>query len=152
MLTRVLITNGGPHSAEAWAAATADMIFPVEDVKEADRKVKALMVLAKIAAALAECHADVQSCEAGHLEARGSARLGEEHDVNDHVDQAIAKIQEAAAGSPWEDHFKQDDVIGAVRQVVGDHFATSQHVDRLYHCDANPECPVAQSYRAQFHA
>lgn len=149
MQPRILITNGGPHSAAAWAAATAGMIFPLDGVEDSARKVQAMVVQSRIAVALEACHQAVEDHERGHLDERGSPRLQDGHDVDDHIDDALRQVHEATAGSPWDGHFQKPDVAAVVRQIIGDHFATNQHVHRLHHCDAHPDCPVAQEYRAR---
>lgn len=150
MQPSILITNGGAHPAAAWAAATAGMIFPLDGVEDPARKVQAMVVQSRIAVVLEACHKEIEDHECGHLHQHGSARLADDHDVGDHVEDALRQVHEATAGSPWDGHFQKLEVATVVRQIIGDHFATNQHVHRLHHCDANPDCPVAQKYRVRF--
>ena len=150
MRVGILVTNGGDHTADTWAAATAGYIFPLDGVTDAGRRVQAMALQVKIAEALLPHHDEVQTTEKEHLQTRAADRMAEPLDGFD-VDAAVKAVQAAAAGTPWEDHFKRPEVVTAISQIIGEHFATSQHTSRLWHADNNPGCEVSQAYRAQFH-
>jgi hypothetical protein len=70
------------------------------------------------------------------------------HDADAYVDNIVRDILAIAKGTPWQLHFAQENVQRAMREVIGGHIKSSQHIERLWHADKNPDCGISQSYKA----
>jgi hypothetical protein len=147
---RVMITNGGAHPPELWAQATAQHIAPINPKLSGRRYSAALELQLAIAAALEPHHGNVQTIEKGKLTA-DPAHLLTDLDPEPHLDDVIKVILAIAKGTEWEAHFARADVQAAIRLEVGVHFATSQHIERSWHVDRNPDHPHAAAWRARHH-
>ena len=149
---RVLKTDGGPHSPEKWAVATAEHICPIDDKVDGDRLLAAKKLQTAIAEALMPHHDKVQATERGHLHAKGDDHFDNPLDPTQHLDEAMAAIIGAAKGTPWEAHFSQADVQAAIRHEVGTHFASAMDIERQIHADKHPHHPKARAYKAARHS
>lgn len=150
---RALITNNGTHSPEKWAVATAEHICPIdESAMSADRLLAAKKLQVAIAEALIPHHTKVQHHEKGALKEKGDEHFDTPCDPSIHLDEAMAAIIAAAKGTPWEAHYARADVQAAIRQEVGNHFATAMDIERQHHADKHPHHKKAQSYKAMRHA
>lgn len=149
-MTGVLVTNGGPHPADKWAVATAEHIFPIDPSVVGDRFLAAKKLQLAIAVALEPHHEGVQEAERAKLAAAGDDHLQTPHDPLAAAEAALAEIQAAAAGTPWEAHFADAEVQRVVIQEVGNHFATAEHIERQWHCHRNPS-DAAKAWLAQHH-
>lgn len=138
MLTSVLTTDHGTHSPEKWAMATAGMVFPYDPVTVGEHLIAAQKLQTQIAEALMPHHDVVQSYEKEQLSSDATARYEADHDVDHRTDLAVADAVSAAAGSPWAEHFAKVEVQNAMRDVIGSHFATAQHIERQHHAMHNP--------------
>jgi hypothetical protein len=139
----ILTTDHGTHSPEKWAIATANMIFPYDPATVGEHLIAAQKLQIAIAEALIEPHATVQDQERNHLSGDALARYEAEHDVDDHTDDAVERVLVVADGTPWADHFAKPEVKAAIREVVGSHFATAQHIERAHHAQHNPSDAAA---------
>lgn len=125
----VLITNhANTHPPESWAATTASMIIDADGNVPAERRIPALRLQAAIAEALISHHAAVQEHEQTNLDGGHSSVP-----VEDYLGEAIADIQKAAAGTPWEADFADPAMVDRIGSILGDHFATAQHIQGLAH-------------------
>jgi hypothetical protein len=138
MQVSVLTTDNGTHSPEKWAMATAGMIFPYDPATVGEHLIAAQKLQLAIAEALVPHHEDVQTAERDQLEADAAACYEAGQSIDHHLDPAIEKVMAAAEGTPWEEHFAKPEVQDAVRQVLGSHFATAQHIERAHHAETNP--------------
>ncbi len=147
---RVMITNGGPHPPHTWAQATAEHIAPIAPGLGGERYVAAMKLQLAIQAVLMPHHDKVQDHERVKLESDAD-HLMTDLDPSPHLDEAVSAVVEAAKGTPWEEHFGRDDVQAAIRQEISNHFATSQHIERSWHVDRNPEHPNRDAWRRLWH-
>lgn len=147
---RVMITDGGPHPASAWAQVTAEHIAPIGPDVIGERRAAALKLQAAIMLAVTPHHIAVQEGERSKLAADAN-HIMKEPDPEPHLDGAVAAIQSAAKGTEWEAHFQDSAVAAMIRQEVGSHFATVQHIEKSWHADRNPKHPAAIAFRAQHH-
>jgi len=145
---RIMITNGGPHPPESWAQVTAEHIAPIAVGLAGTRYVAAMKLQMAITEALTPHHQAVQHHEREKL-AGDPAHVMTDLDPSAHLDVAMQAIIDAAAGTEWEAHFAQPDVQAVIRQELGAHFATAQHIERSWHVDRNPAHPHAAAWRAQ---
>jgi hypothetical protein len=142
---RVMITDGGPHSAGAWAQVTAQHIAPLNPNLGGSRYIQALKLQSAIAEALTPHHAKVQSDEREKL-AKGHEHLLTELDADPHINAALDTITNAARDSEWEAHFSSDEVQRAIRHELGVHFRSVQHIERSWHIDRHAHLPEFQSW------
>lgn len=152
MTGMVLVTNGGPHPPEKWAVATSEQIMPLASELAGDRLLQAKKLQIAIADALVPHHHRCQHEERGNLTSKGDARFDEPHNADHLIEGILADIEKAAAGTPWEDHFKSPHVQAAIGDEVHHHLATIQHIERLWHADRNPSSKAGQDYKARFHS
>ena len=139
----ILITNGGVHPADKWAAHTAAQIADLIQVDEASespeagaaRRAKPRFEL-DLADALESHHRGIQESERAALVSGGAERLDAPLAVKtDDLDEAVSAVEEAAEGTPFEAHFTDPQVQDVVRQIVGTHFATVMSIERSWHAD-----------------
>lgn len=151
MRVGVLITNGGPHSPQDWAQVTAGQIIDIGSQSPAALLAEARAFEAKIVAVLTRHHELVQQHERSQLGAQGSARLAGDLDPTAHIPDAVDDIVAASRGTSFAAHFAQARVRDYLERLVGGHFASSMHIERLWHADRNPEAEEAKAYKARYH-
>jgi hypothetical protein len=142
---RIMVTNGGPHPPDAWAHVTAQHLAPVDPNTTGARHTAAVKLQVAIAEALLPHHTAVQALERGKLQTV-SGHLLTQLNPEPHLDDAVKAIQDAAKGSLWEDHFHQPEIVSLIRQELGCHFASVQHIERSWHVDRNPGHRDSQSW------
>jgi hypothetical protein len=147
---RLMITDGGPHPAEAWAQVTAEHIAPLGPDVTGRRRARGLELQLAIAAALEPHHQTVQDTERGKLIANLD-HIANPVDPEPHLDEAMTAIAAAAKGTEWEAHFNDPERLALMRLEVGTHFATAQHIEKSWHADRNPTHPAAKAFRAAHH-
>ena len=145
---RVMVTNGGPHPPDFWAQATAEHIAPINPDMTGQRRRLALRLQAAIEDALLPHHTTVQEAERSALSA-DAAHMLTPLDPEPHLDEAVAAVQAASKGTEWEAHFLDPEVVAEMRQQIGIHFATAQHIERSWEADRDPSHPAAVAFRAQ---
>lgn len=146
-MTRILITNHGPHPAEKWAMATAQAIFDTSALVSGDHSIAAQKFQLSIAEALQPHHQQLQADEQASLAADPNY-INTPHDASEYVDGVMSDVVALAKGSPWEKHFANPGVVFEAKKVIADHFMTSQHIERLWHADRNPSSVPAQQYKS----
>ena len=147
---RIMITNYGTHPPESWAQVTAEHIAPISVGLTGPRYIAAMKLQMAITEALTPHHEAVQHHERAKL-AESSDHLLTNLDPEPHLEGAIQAILAAAKGTDWEAHFAKPEVQAVIRQEIGAHFATAQHIERSWHVDRNPGHPHARTWRAQHH-
>ena len=171
MITGLLATDGGAHSAEDWAYASAGMLLEAFKVDEkSPRRVQMEMAKdrarPKIADVLVKHHDAIQAAERKLLADGAHDRLAADLDPTEHsdIEAAIAEtvaivvplaeqatLFSTAGGEPTVSTAK--DAIEAhialiVRQRVEADFRTVMHIERSWHADRNPDHPAAVAFRA----
>jgi len=142
MKVGILKTDGGPHSAEDWAMATAGMLLPMDNLS-GGKLLQAQRLQIAVAEALVPHHATVQNAEREHLLANGANHYDVALGAGQDVDAAMTAVQAAGAGTPWEEHLKDPKVVAAMREVIHNHFMTAQHIERSWHKDRAAAAPAA---------
>ena len=148
-MARIMTTNGGPHPPETWAMTTAEQIFDIGSGVGGDRLIQAQKMQLAIAEALMPHYTKAQESERAKLNEDAQNILAP-HDVDDTVEAVLKDVIKAATGTPWQGHFANPEVQRAAREVLTINFRSSQHVERLWHADNNPDCETSQSYKAMF--
>jgi hypothetical protein len=171
MITGILITNGGAHSPEQWAYASASMLLEAIKVNpDSPRYVQ--LELAKdsirpqIAAVLLKPHQDTQHGERKALLDGDHARLGtalkaDEHtDIDSIVEQIhslVSPLLDKAALFAGGDVTKDPEAVNAhlalvIRERVETDVRTNQLIERSWHADRNPDNLHSRAFRAKFHS
>jgi hypothetical protein len=150
MSTGILVTNGGPHSADKWAEATASHIVEIADHIAGEKRGAAIKLQAAIIDILTAHHTTIQIGERAALQNLGHARLQTPLEPTDHlaIDQAVADIIAAANGTPWAAEFSDPTAAVHLHALLRQHFATSMHIERSWHADRNPAAPESVQFRA----
>jgi hypothetical protein len=139
----ILITDGGPHSAEKWAVATSERIFDITKVA-GERVIAAKKLQNVIAESMVRHHAEAQAREQTHLAVpeTAAARKNLEYTVDRdealrETAEVIADVQKAAAGTPWAAHWADPEVIKAATQIISSDLMTVKDIERRWHTDRN---------------
>lgn len=148
-MTRILVTNNGPHPAEKWAMATAQAIFDTSALVSGDHSIAAQKFQLSIAEALQPHHQQLQSDEQTKLVADPDY-INTPLEASAYAEKVMNDVVGLSKGSPWEAHFARTDVQEEAKKVIADHMMTSQHVERLWHADRNPKVKAAQIYKANW--
>ena len=149
---QILTTDGGPHPADKWATATAEMLVPLDKLTDGHRRNAAKRLQADIADALEPHHQGVHDAERAGIAAAGFDHFGTDFDHTAHTPPAVAAVIAASVGTPWEGHFADPTVQAIVAQVISTHFNTSADIERQWHADRNPDHEVAIAYKAARHS
>lgn len=149
-MTRILLTDHGPHLPEKWATTTAEVIFDIDPKMDGPRLIQAQKLQLAIVEALIPHHVLVQYDEKNKL-ATDSNHIAQTHNADDYLDKALDAVVAVSKGTPWEAHFANSTVQTVVKNELAHHFMTSQHIERLWYADRNPSNEVAQNYKSQFH-
>lgn len=144
MRVGVMITNGGSHDSEKWAAESAAQITdvividPTSIVFDAMTAAKAQFE-SDVEAALIVPHDTVRSHEVAAIDKQGSARLTKPlTPEDDHLNEAVAAVLAVAAKSVFAAHFSKPEVQAFVRSTLQSHFETVKHIERSWYADKNP--------------
>lgn len=148
MQVGILATEGGPHSAAQWAVVTAGQIIQIAQTAEGDVASAARRLELKILDILEEAHGAVQRVETDRLREFGGERLLRPMAIAKKVEAPFQAILKATEGTPFTEHFAQDEVQDRLRRVLGSHFATAMQIERSWHADTNPDLPEAQAFKA----
>jgi len=153
MKVSILTTNGGPHSPEKWAIATASNIIEIAASAAGVQEMEGRKLENTIIDILEKHHTSVQLKERDKLVTHGSDALVHEFNVNEHVEieDVVKEIVAAGKQSKWSQHFDKPEVLSYIRQVIGTDFATNMQIERFYHCDRNPHDQKAIDYKARYH-
>lgn len=137
MQVGILKTDGGPHSPEDWAVATADRIMDMIDVDQNSPR-KAGLLSAKRAfetkciEILERAHGQVQDHEKRQLQGDEN-RLGAPVNSAEHVEQPFDAILKATEGSMLENHFRKQEIQDELKFLLWQHFNTAVDIERMWH-------------------
>lgn len=129
-MAKVLVTDNGSHTPEKWAMCSAEVIFPLDGVIDADRVFLARKVQLDIAQALLPAYTDIQDAEWDGLVTDPKTGLETPLDPKAETEAAVVSILAAVKGTPWEDHFARLEVQQAVLSEIGSHIATIKQIER----------------------
>lgn len=159
MQVGIMITNGGPHPSDKWAAMTAAHIVGLIEIDEgstsaeavAARKAKPRLEL-DLVDILGAFHANVQKRERAALAAEGEGRLLAPLDPNDGIVDTPLEVAEAvaaaAAKTPFGAHFALPAVKAVVAKIVDDHFGKAIDIERSWFADRQGEgSATVKAYR-----
>jgi hypothetical protein len=167
MITGILVTDGGPHSAEDWAYASASMLLSAINISPNSPRRAAIememdTLRPKIASILIDHHQKVQAIEREKLGIDG-ARLSAALDASEHtdVDHAVGEVyalmspllEKAAVIQGGEisyalDLAVRDHLNRLIRERIETDLRTNMHIERAWHADKNPADQHAISFKA----
>lgn len=135
-----LVTNGGPHPADKWAAVTAKEIsdlIKVDASSDSPQAVEARRALPRFALDLADAieglHAQVQQSARNPAAAAAKGWFGRKAAPADgerpgldtaSVEAALAAVVNVSASTPFAAHFAQSHVQDVVRRILAQHMTT----------------------------
>ena len=152
MQVNIMSTNDGPHSPLKWAENTSSLIVSIADSIIGERKGSAIKLQALVLDILTGAHESVQTGERARIAERGVNRLQDDMTPDEHVviTGIVAKIVEAAKGTPWEADFQTANCSAQLTALLTDHFMHNAWIERDWHAGRNLNTPEAQAFRAQF--
>lgn len=168
MRVGVMITDGGPHSADKWAEESAGEIMalvkvdpdrPEDTAADKERKSSArktrMYLEADILGVLEPHHSAIQDLERTMLK-ESDERLNHpmRPDVGT-VDAAVNGVVGAAAkyGEPWASAFADEGAKAMVHDIIYRHFQAAMHIERSWHVDrqGHDRTDHAKTWHARFH-
>lgn len=153
----ILKTDGGAHTPQEWARATAAHIIQIAEQVPDAKLNEAKEFERRIIELLTSHHADVQEAEREHLArnavARFAAPLTSKYIPLDdeQIHLPIRKILSLAEGKSFASHFEQDHIGDALRDMLRRDFASIMHIERSWHADLNPDFLPGQEFLALHH-
>lgn len=143
MRVGIMVTNGGSHPVEKWAAQSASQIADVIVIAP-DSIVFDSMTAAKtkfqddLETALVDHHDVVHSHENQALKNDGAAHLDSTLDPEaEHLDEAVAAVSAVAEQTMFAAHFRKPEVQAFVRSTLKSHFSSVKHIERSWYADKN---------------
>lgn len=145
----VMITDGGPHAPEKWAAITAQQI--IEEIEQNAPQVgigEAREFRAELTKLFTGHHEAVQESERAAI-ARLDDRLMHPLEPGEILDSVIGEVVSLASRHSFAAYFVRPQTQEYLRHVIGHHFATSMFIERSWHADRNPATEAARAFRAR---
>ena len=156
-----LVTDGGPHSADDWAYASACALLegiPVDQKSSLRTKIdRAKDALRPKIADLFQAHHDsVQAKERALLAAGSHDRLTADLNAGEHTDieagiASVVDVMKPLFSEFGSKEIEYERIESAVVDIVRHRFAsdlnTNQWIERSWHADRNPTLPQAVAFR-----
>jgi len=165
MITGILVTDGGPHSSEDWALASAAMLVQAFEVKQgaprrAQIEIAKDRVRAKITEVFLALHNQTQGKERSLL-VKDNSRASADLIADEHIDIDLAvkdiraalqplldvvstkEVAPGAFGSSIEQLTFEDHLMRIIRERVEMDVRSVMDIERSWHKDRNPEAVAA---------
>lgn len=149
MQVGVLIANNGTPTPEQWADVTARQLVDVVRGSKSALLDEALAFQDQVAKIMAQHHRLVIEHEREQLSASHDHMLSRLDPVP-FIDDAVEDIIALSRGKSFENHYTRKEVRDFIYQVVGGHFCTAMHVERLHHCDNAKDHPHRHTYKNSY--
>lgn len=149
-MTSVLISDNGPHSADAWANCAAEHIFAISPNIASNRLIEAKRVQIAIATALLPLFKIVMSTERDALlgnKAHSDKAIGVDEAM---VFSTIEQIVALARTSLWKDTLGSLEWVNQAIADVTSFLHSVQQIERFWHADTTDN-KSAKAYKAKFH-
>lgn len=150
MQVGIMITNGGTHPPEKWAAMTASQIIKIGEAAVGPAAVFGRRMELKILDILEVAHTGLQADEKSAIATLGPDHLVKSIDPTPYVAKPVAEITFAAIGTPYEAHFASEQVQTYLQRLLGQHFGSAMHIERKTFADTIPDHPAAKAYVAKY--
>lgn len=131
-MTRVLVTNDGPHPAEQMAMVTAEQLTESNPDMSYERMFEVQKLRLALAEVLTPFHATNQMKTRATLQSHMAFNGDEDGDLIGHTMDAISKVTD---NSPWREHYRQADVQDIARSIIARHFKHARDIERSWHKD-----------------
>ena len=130
-MTRVLVTNHGPHTADQLALATAEQLTEANPHMEQDRMLAVQRLRLDLAEALTPMHATNQ------IACRTGLQSGFTEDCSDDrtIAEAMDAVNKVTDQTPWKDHYRKAEVQEVARSILARHFQHARDIERSWHRD-----------------
>jgi hypothetical protein len=142
-----LITNGGRHSARAWAEHVAEHFLTPGAARIADRDSVVELTAVTLEPVFLAGLEDVRLS----LAVMGADGLDEPDDRAALAETGVAAMVLAAAGSAAEAYWRRREIQAAATRELAHHLRTADLVERLWWCDEHPFNNAAAAFRARHH-
>lgn len=136
MQTKVLVTNGGPHSPDDLGLVTAEQITDTDPDISQERNIAAQKIRIDIAGIMSGYHRVNQDEERARLQANEISCAEQEEAL---VDRALQEVTVATAYSPWQLHYRKPDVQRVVRHIISKDLQHARHIERQWHHQSTKE-------------
>jgi hypothetical protein len=149
----ILATNDGPHPAEKWAHITTTEILSLIEIEHGAKpsaKIDKMELEVKLLRVLSAGHQRMMNFEREAISHDGDVRLAAALHEPEIVNDVVSEIVKAAGSTMFSEHFRSNSVTAFLHEVVANHFASSIHIERLWHTDRNPGKEHCQLYRERF--
>jgi hypothetical protein len=152
MRVGIIATDYGEHSAEKLAANCAAQLIEFNwAMMDGARVMQAKKLEMDIIEALIPHHSEAQIETRSELISNAAAHFAKPPSVllhpGDRLQEAIDAVIACAVGTPWQDEFKTDAARAHLHAVIGQYLVDTQHLERLYHSDRNPDDAAAKAYK-----
>ncbi len=148
MLMQLMITDGGPHSPEKWAAVTVRGVIDIAETAPDALLREAREFEDKAVATLTRHHALVQDHERNGLSTEGADRLASNIDPSGHIPDAVDDIIALSKGTSFAAHFATPETREYLERLLHEHFHHSMWIERSWHANAHPDHPLSRLFRA----
>jgi hypothetical protein len=146
MQVGVLITDGGVHPPETWAEVTANQIIDISRTAKGALLEEAEGFRSRIVQALVGYHRLVQEYEREQL-SKDDRHMLSKLDPTPHIDDPVEDIVRLGRGTSFAQHLAKPETQDYLRRLVGGHFCTVMHIERLAHADQNKDHPHRRTYK-----
>lgn len=144
----LMVTDGGPHPPEKWAALTASQVIEIASTASGALLSEARTFQAKVEAVLVAHHRLVQDHERDALASEGPDRLATDIDTSGHLPDAVDDVIAAARGTSFAAHFAKPETRAYLEELLHNHFHQSMWIERSQIADATPDHLMAKCFRA----
>lgn len=142
----VMVTDGGPHPPEKWAEVTASHIIDISATAPEAKLKEAREFRDKITGILTGHHANNIRRERNKLAAGTDDHFATALDPTETVEEAVAEIIAASKGLSFAAHFEKLETQQYLRNAIGSHMATAQHIERMW---ASDDTDAARDHRTK---
>jgi len=129
----ILCTNGGTHSPEKWAAASAGQLIQIAAEATGEQAIAGRRLELQLLDILERHHKIVQDEEKLALKEEGVAHYEHPIDVSNHVFDAFDEIMSSTKSSHFAEHFSDPIVQGHVLDVIRKDMQTIIEIERAWH-------------------
>lgn len=148
MQMTLMMTDGGPHPPEKWAAVTVRGVLNIAESAPDALLREAREFENKAVAILTKHHALIQDHERAGLVTEGPDRLASDIDPSGHIPDAVDDIIALAKGTSFAAHFDNPETRSYLNQLLHEHFHHSMWIERSWHADTHPDHPLSKVFRA----
>lgn len=139
----LLVTNGGPHPPDKWAALAAGKVADLIQIDEqSDTDAAAVARKAKprfsldVADAIEDEFLAVTNAEAERVVNGLVTSRTDPFDVESYLDDAVSSVVEASGNTPFSQHFANPAVQQVVRVILKQYFLDAANIQRSWSFDA----------------